>query len=758
MNRSQLSSYHEHFIQQLFRLFKLTDFHDATNQAVTQSIEEALPILNELGAMAGGALSALFDGRDIFLNGQPLLAKRAVYEQSRQLGERIESMGAQEVLLKTPLTRTDLEHLITHSKARTPMRGVEHQLSPRVRLRKKAATPHTQLHSDLPPQELVARSAASALVVIERLYEGLKQGDYSTVRYAKRIARNIVLIGQRYPRLLLGFISSCPDRGDVATLAVKGAILSTLTLGQLTRDVRNLTDLALTALLHDAGLIRACGMLEHAETHGLISLPEPDERANARLPESSAAMMYLFGSMGDASLARSVYTHEAHALLQAQPPTPGELPPTLEGLILATTRRFLQRWMSLLDAQRQAHTQPMHSHIDQAIEALDLSATTRLERMVIDLFLSSMSLHRRGSPVELGSGWRGVVVANHERPACFGRPIVRLLQRPAGDFAPKPRDIDLSLTTHEAVLLGCITRSLSEKLDPAFEQARAHVLDERREPKRKRLTFPAPPALHAQGALAESPLDDDDDSDSLARLESLSQVRRAPWLPQPEPTPLDEASAQNEDEHELPSNTSRLAETGASSIWRSASKPLAWDDRETTAHSDRHQMLNIADIAHMIPDAIADQTYKPIDYTEPELVAKPMASIVKAPAFEPEPEPLAWGNGEETDFDVSPVRAAMNKEDWNRLIQDASREEISQHDDTSPGEHSDQIRVLSGSFQFQDVLTEQGPATALLTPADIAAFRQDDLRKHALRHDELPEVDVEPLTPEELAALQQDDS
>ncbi|CAN0600094.1 unnamed protein product, partial [Laminaria digitata] len=114
-------------------------------------------------------------------------------------------------------------------------------------------------------------------------------------------------------------------------------------LGQLTRDVRNMTDMALTALLYDVGVIRASGLMKQAEERGLMAMPAAPEGARARLPEASAAMMTLFGAMGEASLARSVYLYEGHHIEHRDVrgvPYDGKLPPTIEGLILATVRRF----------------------------------------------------------------------------------------------------------------------------------------------------------------------------------------------------------------------------------------------------------------------------------------------------------------------------------------------------------------------------------------------------------------------------------
>jgi hypothetical protein len=776
MNRDEMARYHERFIQQLFRVFKLSEMHDAQNQAVARGAHDAIVALNELGQHSGGALSALFDGRDVFLNGQPLLARRQVYEQSRALGARLEALGANELLLDTPLNVQDMQNLVAHQQSGRALQGVEQAITPRIRLRKKEANPYTQLSHDLPPQELVARSGAAALVVIERLYEGLLQGDYNTVRYAKRIARNIVLLGERYPRLLLGFISSCPDRGDVATMAVKGAILSTLALGQLTRDVRNLTDMALTALLHDVGMIRACGLMQQAEQRGLVGLPAVAEQALERYPEASAAMMTLFGSMGEASLARSVYMYEGHHIRLHETrgmPYDGELPPTVEGLILATSRNFLTHWMSLQNSQKDAYTQPMVSLIDGAIAQLEKSANSNLERLVISLLLRGMGISTRGTLVELSSGWRGVVVANHERPACFSRPIVRLVVNPRSEVLSQTRDVDLSLPTHEAVLLGCVVGHVVEEEGSALSQAREAMLSPpKKKKKRLALDVPAPtfkpPSNNA--LMQEQALDVDEDNssvtseedESLAILESLSQIRRAPWLPIPDdkPSVLQEIDLGLDDDDDFTSTSRTGDTTGNSAAWRGDSQPLAWDDRDNTSHSlpsDRHQILNIADIAHMIPDEMADQSFEPIDYTEAHDDAAPQPS---QPHFASQSSPgdLAWGPREGTDFRVSTNPISLSPETWNKLLDEVGPED---GDDTgsvtSVSENKEQLFMLSGSFDVGKLVDDQGPATTLLPASIIDAFQYRDRREHEERSEsyaEMVEVEVEPLSPSEIEELE----
>ena len=80
-----------------------------------------------------------------------------------------------------------------------------------------------------------------------------------------------------------------------------------------------------------------------------------------------------------------------------------------------------------------------------------------------------MEIFPRGTPVELSSGWQGVVLGTPYDASVYGRPTVRLMVDPSGR-ASGPLDIDLALIHADVLRLGTITRVLhdADALAPAL--------------------------------------------------------------------------------------------------------------------------------------------------------------------------------------------------------------------------------------------------------------------------------------------------
>lgn len=716
--RAFATQYHEHVIQLISRLIRQSDLHDARNQALVRTAEEVAHHLNQLGVHTGGWISVFFDERDVYINGQPLRAPRQVYELAEVLGARFARSGINELQLETPLVVSDLQRLIAANQQGLALTSMEKAISPRIRVRKREATLFMAIEQSLEPQELVARTCAAALVVIERFYEGMRRGDYSAARHVKRIARNLVLLCERYPRLLLSFVGSLPDRGDVNTFAVKGALLSIITLRQITRDLRNLTDVAMTALLHDVGAIRARGLMRVAEQQGVISLPDvndPDVRRGA--PEASASMMALIGAMGEAALSRSVYLYEAHWLenrMERGVLYRGQAKATLEGMVIATVRRFLELSSEL--ANHDEGTNPLQSQLDAAIVELKKGVSAHLEKLVISLFLEGMGLHERGTPVLLTSGWVGVVVANHERPSCFSRPLVRVVRDHLGNTLSRPRDVDLSLPTQEAAKLGCVAGVIAH-VDAPLARVREEIANSTA---RKR----APVRLfEVSSALDESPPGDDDTSnaeESLAILESLSQIRKAPLF--------------LSDENELPPLLQDIEPIApeAESVASGSMPSLSWGpDENTSTHagSDRIQMLNIADIAHMVPDELANQDFTPL----PPSIAqqqRPVMPKLPPPGVPIQPDAMfpfvSHFSSQDQDSLLGSGPVSLGPETWNSLKD--GLEDASEVDTSNTTSASDNLFILSPSFDPEGVSFHDSTATRLLPSDVLAAFQSLDRR------------------------------
>ncbi len=661
---------HEPLIQTLARLLKLPTLYELNNQAIQRALQQSAPLLQEACAHVEGGLSLLCAGELIFLGGQPLRASRQCYQLAHELGALLERLGVNELTFAPGLQPQDLLALLSHVQAVT-QRGqpaMEADLSPHVRLR-LVQTGLLLGHEDRAqsPEERVAHTCATALVIMERLHEQSLRGDFSLVRQAKRLARDLVALATQTPEALLDFIGASSHRGDEAMLAVKGAALATLTARHLTRDLRNLADLALTALLYDTGKLRAAGMLRHAQRRGLEVAPQLHDDALDRLPEATAAMMARFGQLNESSLARSVYSYEAHLLLRRDTralPYEGALAPTMEALILATVRDYLERVS--LDLQRNAVATP-----DEAIVAMVERAPSRLERLVIQLFTHALHLYPASTPVALSSGARAVVTANHRRPSQFARPRVCLVYDPHGVALTPVRELDLSADDPECVALGTIIGKLRQPDARVAQVVRAmlvgrvgapsHDVHDVHEP-------PAPMPAPVPAPVTRAPHRPSHPSfgaQPIAATPSPSP-NFAP-LHQPLTPPITASQAAEDDDDDQDIETSVTL----------GSQP-----------SDRVEMLRASDLAHLFP-----ATFSELD----------------APLPQPRED-------EDDDADIfTSVSHIAAPGTWDRSLEEAA-----------PEARSGGVQMLTASAL--DEISDGFEATALLPRAVIATFQIHDQR------------------------------
>lgn len=466
---------HEQLIQQLYRLLKLGNMHDVHNQAVQRSVEQALALFQASIQNNDGELIFLFVGAHIFINGQPLNASRQVYEQARELAQLFEQMKTNEIVMDPQVSQQTLTMLVNYANAAqnspTPLSIPQMPHGCRLSHIKASLLVGLDDEEEITPHDKVIRICTSTLVVMDRLYERTRQGDYSLVRHVKRLARDLVLLAEEHPGSLLSFLNTSSNRVDPAMFSVKGAILAVLTAQKLTRDLRNLADLAMTALLFDSGTIRACGMLNHAKKRGLEFMPKLSDDAADRQPVATATMMAMFGQLNEASLSRSIYSYESHFIQRRHTlgfPYKGQLAPTIEALIIAVVRRFLR--LTALDLQRE----DAEYTVDEAIETLFEEAHSKLEQIILQLFLITLGLFRPGSAVVLSSGAKAIVFSNHEKFTQFTRPKILLAYGNSGQRFDPPSSVDLSHHHPEILSLGRIKGPLNE-LDDYLLQTQQQV-------------------------------------------------------------------------------------------------------------------------------------------------------------------------------------------------------------------------------------------------------------------------------------------
>ncbi|MEM1350428.1 MAG: hypothetical protein AAGI01_17845, partial [Myxococcota bacterium] len=368
------------------------------DESLRGTVRQMSFLLNDMSHAVGRALTVRFSEDDVFVNGEIFRGSRQAYEHAQGLKTLLASIHVNEMTFHPELIPQDISMLL-EVLAQAPhdpmLRSGDVRPSERVWLRWVSSPIQDQLDApELDPAARVVRMSSAALVVLEHFHEGLKRGAFVGVRELKRLARSIVQLSLEQPRLLLGLAGASGARSDEAMRALKSSVLATVSLTLVTTDRKNLCDLAMTALTLDSGLLRASRMWRHAERGEVRVMPRATEESSQRLPESTAYMNARFGRYNEASLARSVYGHEAHALEQSQARGPlysGELAPTLEASLLATVRRYLD-----LLADDPHGKQP--GGVDLVLERMTRQAGAHMEQDALRLLISALGVHVRGTP------------------------------------------------------------------------------------------------------------------------------------------------------------------------------------------------------------------------------------------------------------------------------------------------------------------------------------------------------------------------
>lgn len=493
---------YETFALTLFRLFKLSTMHTLDNQAVQRGIKYAETTLRELMSKELGDMSALFSGENIFINGQPLRASRGTYEAVIELGEMLNRVGLNEIRLGRKISADDLQQMLEFflaARRQAPGDG-PFPITNNVRL--QFIDPSFLLGSEeeeLTVQDQIARTVSSTVVVMRRALEAIEAGEYRLVNTIKRAAQSMVMLAEQDAGALLGTLEQRPDHGDRAMLSVQTATLASVMTRLLTRDMQTLSDVTSAALLFDVGELRLLAQAKiEDDPFGDAIAAHLTDRDRDRSPASAAAALVVMTGLYDRSIRRSMITHEATWLCRQQRlglPYHGKLPPSLESIVVAVARRFLE----LIAFDISAKDSQGGGDPDVALQKMLETMTMPAERLVLKLMCSVLGLYPRGTLVELTSGWRGVISGNHTTPSLYDRPQIFLVERVGKGAAPK--FVNLAELREEILGLGTIARILPRS-EGALAQAQEMLLN-------GQLEAPTllPPKLLGDEALPQTPAD-----------------------------------------------------------------------------------------------------------------------------------------------------------------------------------------------------------------------------------------------------------
>jgi hypothetical protein len=477
---SQQEATYEPLLQHLYHLLRMAEItRESGQQPTKRAVLQSTDVIEHMARSHGGQLHLLFAPQATYLQHQLLRGTQQVHEMAAAIGRELAALGVHEVVLQAGIKPDDLLALIgalaTYGAA--PL-GYSQSASPsaKISLAHRDVANHTQpaeVDDEQPVEERVVRVCAGAMVAMELLYDGLRRGQWQAVRLVKLHIQRLIELMELAPDRLLSFTTAL-QRTDPPSLAIKGAILAMTTTRHLTQDRVTLRDVGMAAALLDTGLIRACGLMDHAAKRGIEFLPRPGEDALDRMPEATATMIGLWGQLTSASMRRALLAYEAHALMRRASrgmPYGGQMAPTQEAIIIALVRRYLE--LTALDLGAGKRRVP-----EEAIDLLCKESTTRLERALLQLFLHTIGWVTRGTPVQLTSGARGVALGYMGRERALAFPVVRLVYDAQGQALPVPIDVDLSEMRDESLRFGVVrgvVRGSDARLMQLHEQIRSQV-------------------------------------------------------------------------------------------------------------------------------------------------------------------------------------------------------------------------------------------------------------------------------------------
>lgn len=439
----------------VFRVAKNVLVHALDNDAMVQSAEQSCGVLASFAGELGTAVTLTFIDDTVFVCGQLLRASRKVYEATLELGRLLGRAGVSEVSFEAGLRATDLLAFAGAFAAalRDPERRAalaEAQI-PNIAVRKvDRVLTRRQEDGDQPLSERILRLYAIALMVMRSYFDAVAHGVNATPSRVKRLAQKLVmLIGTNDPAVL-GMSAMAHAHRDDAGRAVQSAILA-LVLGRCLTDQRQqLAGLAMSALMAEAGRVRAAGPEGRDR---LVALAEQDERV---VPALSAAVAIGTGGVNVGNAVRTVTAFEANWVERQEllGPVYGGKSPLPQAQILVVVRRLLA-----LLAPREATVRPLG-----IIDALAvLAADPTVDRALVRLFVRAVGIIPAGAVVEFETGEWAVVIGPSADARAFHLPRVRLVTDATGRAIDPPREVDLGASFEARTL-----PRLKSVIDPQY--------------------------------------------------------------------------------------------------------------------------------------------------------------------------------------------------------------------------------------------------------------------------------------------------
>ncbi len=433
----------------IYRLAKLAQVHDLTNQAFTRQLEQTHQMIGEYCLRAGTNVSILFAHKAVFVAGQLLKGSRSTYEAASELGDIFERLGGSDLYVQRDVTREEL--LAFAEQISIGFRSAPGSFrSPTPKIRLRAVTDAARLRGleleNLSPEQRIVRTYASAVVIMRRFFEDLQQSRYILPRRIKRIAQSLVDLSEGSTPAFLGVTEVRNANFDEAGRAANTAILAVSMAREVTNDRATLAQIAMAAMMHDVARPRALALASSGgpAMPGMQGPSTLSEDQEDRLAAGSAAVLTALGRVNEPSITRTVLAFESLWLRRQTwlgPVYWGARPPTLHAKMIAIARRY----NDLLTPE--PGLQPPTP--DYAVAQLAEELSDPQDRLVLRMLVSALGLLPLGTVVQLDTGEIAEVIRGSKSAA--EKPRIAIVMDAHGTTLPKPMEIELAQDTRRNV-------------------------------------------------------------------------------------------------------------------------------------------------------------------------------------------------------------------------------------------------------------------------------------------------------------------
>ena len=389
-------------LMSVYKLAKLAQVHNLTNQAFLQQLDQTVAIVGDYCIRSGTNLNILFAHKAAFITGQLLKGSRGVYQLAAELGEIFEWLGGSELVMQRDISREEMLAFAEEiSRCMRSERGSFRSSSPKIRLRQVADAARLRgiEVEQLDQEQRIRRTYASAVVVLRRFFEDLQESHYMLPRRIKRVAQSLVDLSEGSTAAYLGVTEARNANHDEAGRAVNSAILAVAIAREVTQDRVILAQVGMAAMMHDVARPRAFALSKASAGEFAPMMTTLSEDQEDRLAAGTAAVLTALGRVNEPSITRTVVAYEAQWMRRQQwlgALYRGKRPPTVHARIM----RIARRYNDLLTPE--PGLPPPTT--DFAVAQLDEELADPSDKTVLRMLVSALGLVPMGTVVQLSTG------------------------------------------------------------------------------------------------------------------------------------------------------------------------------------------------------------------------------------------------------------------------------------------------------------------------------------------------------------------